>query len=191
MNLQPIADKSAWLGSELDLDRGWVLAPDWDGIERGEPKALGVLKDISHALEHGRGIVLLRGFNLDGAGEPALEPLRTRYLAFARRLGEPVAQNQAEGLLRDIRDTGGPRVESPAALNWHNDRADRVGLLTVSQAAEGGRSRVVSATAVHDRMLAERPELVEALYQPYPRSSTGDEVGSVPKVYAAGNFDTM
>ena len=175
----PISGACSWTGSQLATARDWIWEPDWASLSEGGPNATSFFKALGHELERGPGVCLLRGFPIDG--EP--DWVREQYLSFARHLGLPVRQNQSDSPLRDIRDNGGTRVESPARLNWHNDRADRVGLLTLGQAAQGGLSRIVSAARIHDEMLKCRPDLLELLYQPFFRSAVGDEIGSSPTVY--------
>jgi hypothetical protein len=52
-----------------------------------------------------------------------------------------------------------------------------VGLLCVGQAEAGGLSKVASTVAVHNEILRRRPDLLELLYRPYPRSRLGEEKG--------------
>jgi hypothetical protein len=49
--------------------------------------------------------------------------------------------------------------------DFHTDQVDIVGLLCLQPAKSGGQSRLVSAHAVFNEMLALRPDLVEVLYQ--------------------------
>ena len=46
----------------------------------------------------------------------------------------------------------------------HSDNCDVVSLMCVRAARSGGISRIVSAAAVHNRLLETRPDLLEALY---------------------------
>jgi hypothetical protein len=82
-----------------------------------------------------------------------------------------------------VRNSGGPRVESPSKLSWHNDRADLVALLCLRKAAKGGVSRIVSATAIYNTLLERRPDLSEILFGDFYRSSIGDEVGTDAPYY--------
>ena len=65
--------------------------------------------------------------------------------------------------------------QSGAALPFHVDRTDVVGLLCVRAADSGGESRVVSAAAV-ERMLGETvPEALAELQAPLPQDRHGEE----------------
>src|SRR5262249_4168777 len=56
-------------------------------------------------------------------------------------------------------------------------------LLCVGQAKEGGLSKVASTVAVHNEILRRRPDLLDVLYQPYPRSRLGEEKGGGDMIY--------
>ena len=69
-------------------------------------------------------------------------------------------------------------------MRYHTDRTDVVGLLALQQAAHGGISKLASALAVHNEILARRPDLLELLFAPYHRSRLGEEEGGDKVVYA-------
>ncbi len=201
--LRPIGGPAAWQGATLLAERDWIrplgeaaageidaaLAQvkrrglDWRDLTADDfplPTLSRTLADVADELEKGRGVVKLTGFPIDRYGE---QDLRAAYYGVGCHLGTPVWQNGDRGLMRDIRDNGGTRVESSGALRWHNDRTDVVGLLCVRKAQAGGVSRIVSAVAIHDAMQARRPDLLQALYQDFYRSTVGDEVGAEAPYY--------
>ncbi|MGY8960243.1 MAG: TauD/TfdA family dioxygenase, partial [Alphaproteobacteria bacterium] len=119
---------------------------------------------MSDELESGSGLVKLTGLPVARYSE---DELRTIFYGLGSHLGTPVGQNGQRGMMRDIRDNsknGGKRVDSAGPLRWHTDRADVVGLLCVRSARKGGVSQVASTTAIHNAMLARRPDLVDTLY---------------------------
>jgi hypothetical protein len=202
-SLKPIGGPAAWQGATLLAQRDWIrplgdaavaeidaaLAHvrkrglDWRDLTADDfplPTLSRTLAAIADELESGRGVVKLTGFPVARHDEP---DLRALYYGVGCHLGTPVHQNGSRGLMRDIRDAGGTRVESAEALRWHNDRTDVVGLLCVRKAQAGGVSRIVSAVAIHDAMLARRPDLLRALYLDYYRSTLGDEVGAETPYY--------
>ena len=199
----PISDASVWKGDDLASSHDWVWnlsAADiseldealstakqsgrpWQETNAAHfplPKLAARLKEIGGNLEFGPGIQLLRSIPIDRYD---LDDIKRLFIGLGSHVGTPVIQNGGGGLMREIRDTGGPRVESPQQLAWHNDRADVVSLLCLRRAAEGGISRIVSATAVYNAMLDRRPELAEALFGDFYRSSIGDEVGTEAPYY--------
>jgi hypothetical protein len=119
-------------------------------------------------------------------------------------LGTPVSQSKAGLRMKVIRDEGAAvgevhgqlrgadgstflssaaRTVSNGLLRFHTDRTDVVGLLCAGQAASGGLSKVASTPAVHNEILRRRPDLLELLYRPYPRSRLGEEKGGESIVY--------
>ena len=207
---KPIGGAAAWRGADIREDTSWrhpidgrALAEidaalagvaqrglDWRDITRDNfplPELSGFLADIADALESGPGVVRFTGIPVDRYSE---DQLRRLYFGIACHIGTPVAQNGGRGLMRDIRDSGGKRVDSSGALRWHNDRADVVALFCIRKARAGGLSRIVSAVAIHDAMQAVRPDLAAILYDDFHRSTVGDEVGAEALHYPLPIFAT-
>lgn len=202
-NRHPIDDPSAWAGQELASSDDWIWVLDDqetteidDALRAAKrqnmpwqettaegfplPRLAQGLKETAHRLEHGRGVTLIRGIPVD---RYELDDLKRLYLGLGSHMGTAVIQNGGAGLMREVRDSGGPRVESPSRLSWHNDRADVVALLCLRKAAKGGVSRIVSATKIYNTLLEQRPDLAEILFGDFYRSSIGDEVGTDAPYY--------
>ncbi|MFI7409711.1 TauD/TfdA family dioxygenase [Streptomyces sp. NPDC049627] len=88
--------------------------------------------------------------------------------------GRPVPQNADGHLLGHVRDTGRSLADpaargyrTRAALPFHTDGADLLALLSLRGPRTGGRTSLVSSAAVHDAVLARRPDLAERLYRTY------------------------
>jgi hypothetical protein len=75
------------------------------------------------------------------------------------------------------------RTLSNGQLRFHTDRTDVVALLCVRQARAGGISKIASTAAVHNAILARRPDLLEVLYQDFWRSRLGEESPDAASVY--------
>ncbi|MFQ5566045.1 MAG: TauD/TfdA family dioxygenase [Paracoccaceae bacterium] len=186
----------AALDAALDHVRARGL--DWSRIGRAD-FPLGdfgaQLAKIADELENGRGIALLRGLPV---GRYDAEALKCIHYGLASHLGTPVYQSARGELIGEITDEGAAalsrgtlqgagdgevflssraRVQSTGALRWHTDRADVVALLCAEQSMAGGVSQIASAVAIHDTMLARRPDLVDELYGDIPRSRLGEEIG--------------
>jgi alpha-ketoglutarate-dependent taurine dioxygenase len=95
-------------------------------------------------------------------------------------LGRLVAQKWDGTMLYDVRDSG-KRLEygvrrsvTNLELQFHTDAPwlalppERVGLLCLNQAPEGGVSRFVSLAAAHDTLGRRAPGLLKRLYEPFP-----------------------
>lgn len=153
----------------------------------------GLLADIADELENGVGIMKLRGFPVDRYDE---NDLRKIYFGLGTHLGTPVFQNRSGELMRAIRDEGAhvgrtygqtkddkgstflssyARTLTNGGLRFHTDRTDVVGLLCVRQAMKGGVSTLASTPAIHNAILARRPDLLDALFTDYWRSRFGEE----------------
>lgn len=164
------------------------------------PHSAELLAAIAAELESGCGMVLLRGLPVGRYDE---DELRTLWFGLGVNLGRPLFQNRAGELMRAIRDEGAgigrrygeleaggrtflssyARTLSNGQLRFHTDRCDVVGLLCVRQAMAGGLSKVASSPAVHNAMLARRPDLAAALYEDVWRSRFGEEAGGERAAY--------
>lgn len=180
----------------LDAALNAVKRRTWSEIRREDFPLQGLgdlLADIANELENGCGIMKLRGFPVDRYSE---DDLRRMYFGLGAHLGTPVFQNRSGELMRAIRDEGAhvgrtygqtkdqaggtflssyARTLTNGGLRFHTDRTDVVGLLCVRQAAKGGVSTLASTPAIHNAILAKRPDLLDALFTDYWRSRFGEE----------------
>lgn len=127
----------------------------------------------------GRGFVLLRGVPVED--RPIAESAAL-YWGIGAHFGSARSQNAHGHLLGHVYDLGGssasnPNIRSYATAerqNFHIDRCDVVALLCLRRAKSGGLSAIASSMAVHNVMLARRPDLLERLYQPFPVDRRGE-----------------
>jgi hypothetical protein len=217
----------AWQGEELARSTDWIhpLAPAdldeldaalrllrqrglrWPGFTRAEfplPTLAGRLGQVSHELEHGRGLALLRGLPVE---RYAGEELRDLFWGLGSHLGRARYQNARGELIGEVRDelrlygavqepegassvtrSSRARARSSGPLRFHTDRCDVVALLCVRPARSGGASRICSSVAVSNRILARRPDLHALLCQPYHRNRQGEEEGGERQTYALPVF---
>ncbi len=224
-----IAGPAAWLGADLARATDWIrpFAPaeleeldaalrgvaarglPWRRITRADfplPKLSRALAGVAHELEHGRGLVLLRGLPVARYTDEELEQL---YFGLGTHLGTARFQNAHGELIGEVRDevrrygevnepavpklAGAPvtsryKARSNGPLRFHTDRCDVVALLCVRRARAGGISRVVSTVSIHNAMLERRPDLDALLWQDYHRTREGEEVGGERSVYALPVF---
>jgi Taurine catabolism dioxygenase TauD, TfdA family len=176
----------------------------WEAMQRADfpvPQAAALLAEISRTLEEGRGLAKLAGLPVERYDD---QDLRRIWYGIGLHLGTPVSQGRAGLRMKVIRDEGAAvgevhgqlrgadgstflssaaRTVSNGLLRFHTDRTDVVGLLCVGQAESGGLSKVASTVAVHNEILRRRPDLLELLYRPYPRSRLGEEKGGEGMFY--------
>jgi hypothetical protein len=117
-------------------------------------------------LLQGRGFLLLRGLPRE---RYSLDDLGRIYYGLGVHLGWPVAQSYQGELLGNVIDVSDVEAQARGyhaggGQRMHSDNCDVVTLMCVRAARAGGISRIVSAAAVHNRLLETRPDLLEALY---------------------------
>jgi hypothetical protein len=191
--LTPIEGPAAWRGSRIDYREqglhvlsGREIAEIDDALRHlkslGEmdfpeiapemfplPTLGPFLARLAETLGTGRGFLLLRGLPRE---RYSLDEMALIYVGLGIHVGRLIPQSYQGELLGHVIDVSD--VESDArgyhrggAQRMHTDNCDIVSLMCVQAAKSGGISRIVSAAAVHNRLLEERPDLIEALYGEY------------------------
>ena len=126
------------------------------------------------------------------------------YWLLGSLLGRPVAQKWDGTMIYDVRDTGKAleygvrRSVTNLELQFHTDAPwlalppERVGLLCLRPAREGGVSQVVSLATVHNELRRRHPDLLPRLYRPFPwdrqaeHAPGDDKVAWQPVFHSAG-----
>lgn len=123
---------------------------------------------LDRTIRHGRGAVLLSGLTRDTHSEEDMERI---YWGIGVRLGEPAVQSMLGdrlGHVRHVRDDPVARgYRSNEELSPHTDSHRIVGLMCLQRAETGGDSVIVSSHAIHNEILAARPDLLPPLYEGY------------------------
>jgi hypothetical protein len=197
--------RSEWI-DEIDaaLDRVEAAGLDLRDITRENFPLEGFAAELARMaeeIENGIGFARLSGFPV---GRYSEERLRKLYWGIGRHLGTARSQTIKGEIIGEVRDEvraygrAGPmltardgsafpssraRARSNAALRFHTDRTDAISLLCVRPARAGGVHRIASTVAVHNEILRRRPDLLELLYQDYPRSRLGEEQGGEAAFY--------
>ncbi len=133
-------------------------------------------------IQAGRGIVIVRGLPVEGH---SVEDISTMFWALGTHFGCGVSQSALGDLLGQVRDETPPGQPESARgylsrreLSLHVDLAQIVGLMCVRQARGGGYSQYASGLAVHNEILAARPDLMPILYRGFPCHRRGEEAPS-------------
>jgi hypothetical protein len=137
-----------------------------------------VLHEILRELLEGRGFVLLRGLPVE---RMTREERAIGYLGLGAWLGRFRSQNAKGHLLGHVKDLGldirDPNVryyQTNRRLEYHTDSVDIVGLLCVKTAKAGGESYLASSMTVYNEVLARRPDLMPALFEPFATDRRGE-----------------
>lgn len=217
---EPLRIPAAWTGSDLAAREDWreVLSDeDVAELDRAVAAAKKTGKALSRLtkadfplptlsakidrwraeISEGRGFQVLRGVPVERWPE---SDSKLFFWCLGQHFGIPGAQNPQRDLLGHVRDTG----ESPekvrhyrtrANINFHCDAADVVGLLCLTKAKRGGKSRITSSVSVYNELLRQRPDLVDRLYEPFMMDTKGE--GGVrylpvrPCCYDSGSLRTF
>jgi hypothetical protein len=137
-----------------------------------------VLRALLRELLEGRGFFMLRGLPVDDYTrlEQAIA-----YMGIGSYFGRARSQNAKGHLLGHVKDLGlditDPRVryyQTTRKLEYHTDSVDLVGLLCLQTARAGGESFVVSSATLFNEIRSRRPDLVPALFEPFPTDRRGE-----------------
>ncbi|MCZ6638236.1 MAG: TauD/TfdA family dioxygenase [Alphaproteobacteria bacterium] len=213
--LKPVIDPAGWEPQELYRSENWIyrlsdsdideLADAVDAAEReginfvdlgpGDfplAKFGEVLVDLRRELMDGRGLMVLRGLPVAELGR---DRAALAYFGIGAHLGRAISQNAHGHLLGHVRNFGksfdDPNIrgyQSSAALGFHADHCDFVGLLCMQTSKSGGESRVASAVTLYNRMLALRPDLVEELTKDFYWTRHGEVPPGKPPWYTQPVF---
>ena len=138
----------------------------------------GHLEALKGKLLNGIGFEVLRGLPVAGYSQ---EMAAAIFCGVGAHLGSARSQNAAGHILGHVRDIGADANDPNTRIyqtherqTFHTDSADVVGLLCLQEAREGGDSLLVSAEAIYNRMRAERPDLLERLFDPLATDRRGE-----------------
>ncbi len=166
-----------------------LRAGEFDRTDFALPTLRTELEAALAEVRDGRGAVLVRGFPVQKYDADMLSSL---LWGVGLHLGQPMPQRASlnlrgvrDNLIAHITDQGldynAPNVNGSATSaeqQPHTDPADVVALLCVRKAKAGGISRLVSATTIHNDILATRPDLLAPLYEGYLYDLRGDAANS-------------
>ena len=201
MHYERVTGSGVWRGGELAARTDWIrhFTPaevgELHGAVRGFlasgrpleeisqssfplPALAGVLKGILAELLEGRGFVLLRGLPVESWTR---EEQAAAYLGLGAWLGRARSQNAKGHLLGHVKDLGLDirqanvrYYQTRRRLEYHTDSVDIVGLLCLKTAKSGGESFIASSMTVYNEVLQRRPDLLPALFEPFPTDRRGE-----------------
>ncbi len=175
LSADDIADleRAARLYLALNRDVGEITKADFP-LEDFAP----YLKAMADKLLHGLGVEVLRGLPIQNYSQ---EFAATIFCGIGAHLGKAVSQNAKGHILGHVRDTGADAKDTKTRIyqtserqTFHTDSADVVALLCIRDAQEGGKSLLVSAVSIFNRMLEQRPDLLRLLFDPIATDRRGE-----------------
>ncbi len=204
--IDPVAGPSFWAADELAARDDWIIGLDaealddiaaaLEAVKRRQlalvditardfplPSMAAQLSAIKEKLSVGPGLCLVRGLPVDRYER---DDLGLILWGIGTHVGTAVAQSYRGDMIGEVMDmshTGDARraYRSPRPLHLHTDSADVTGLLCLRRSKTGGTSLITSSHAVHNAILAERPDLLAPLYAGYHyRSSEASSTGEAP-----------
>ena len=210
-----INDSSVWLGSEIQDDSRWtycfspadigeinealsssknqrLLLEDMTKANFPLPTFSNKLEEMLDEIEDGLGLYLFRGLPVENYTK---DDLRRIFWGIGLHCGTAVSQSKRGDVLGDVKDIGtshdGPKFRgytSNGELTYHCDAADVTALFCLHPAKEGGLSKIVSLSRIHNQIMLERPDLLNVLYQPYYWGRQGNELPGQSPYYTQPIF---
>jgi len=133
---------------------------------------------LKRVLLSGVGLEILRGLPIDTYSKVFAA---TIFFGIGAHIGRARSQNADGHILGHVRDTGADANDPNSRIyqtcerqTFHTDSADVVGLLCIREAMEGGKSLLVSAETIYNRMKQERPDLLAKLFDPIATDRRGE-----------------
>jgi Taurine catabolism dioxygenase TauD, TfdA family/TubC N-terminal docking domain len=186
---------AAWKGADLPPEAGLVPIPGDCSAEitslaaelRANPLPLPALRPADFELPACRALIDRVKRQLDGALGFAVidhldltamsaEEATAVYWLLASMVARPVAQKWDGTMIYDVYDLGKRSmraVNTNDDMNYHTDNSFNlcpphyVGLLCLHMAKEGGMSKIVNFSSVHNEMRRRHPDLLARLYRPF------------------------
>ena len=171
-----IAEIDAALATAKEVGAAIPFAPDAFPL----PTLKARLDDMIVDVTKGLGVVLVRGLPRERYSRAECELI---YWGLGVHIGRPVSQNARGHLLghvtdegKDLSDPNARGYQTRNRLDFHCDQlpVDIIGLFCLRTARSGGASFLVSAPAVHNTLLDERPDMIDVLYEPFHVDWRGD-----------------
>jgi len=197
-----IKKPSAWLGADMSRNPdAWLYQLTADDVGDLEASAshfqsLGTdvgeiskktfplttfgehIAELKQTLLSGVGLKVLRGLPIKKYSEAFAA---TIFCGIGAHIGSARSQNADGHILGHVRDIGADANDPNSRIyqtcerqTFHTDSADVVGLLCIREAREGGKSLLVSAETIYNRMKQERPDLLEKLFDPIATDRRGE-----------------
>ena len=150
-----------------------------------------LMQAVRFELRHGKGAIILSGFDIDGLGEELFGKLYWGLGTFLGRHAIQSVKGDLLGRVEQLEDNpAGRGYQSNIELGPHTDFHEILSLAGVRGAAQGGESGLVSSLAIYEVIRRERPDLIPALEEGY-WIDNGDGTNTSYKVPVFGRKDSV
>ncbi len=136
------------------------------------------LAQLRDKLINGNGVEVIRGLPIENYSQ---ETAATIFCGIGSHLGSARSQNSEGHILGHVRDTGANANDPTTRIyqtserqTFHTDSADVVSLMCIREAQKGGKSLLVSAVSIYNKMLELRPDLLKLLFDPIATDRRGE-----------------
>lgn len=196
-----IDDASVWSASDFSEPRAWVRTLDdtmiaeidaalkkvkaaqtpWHAITRDDfvlPATSSLLEAMADDLETGSGFAVAAGLPVD---RYTRDENRTIWCGISAHIGQIRAQTHKGDRIIDVVDLDKPYshesrgYSSNALLPFHTDGAHIAGLMCLGEAHSGGKSIIVSASAVYNVLAEDFPEALAILERGFYHHRRGEQ----------------
>jgi alpha-ketoglutarate-dependent taurine dioxygenase len=145
------------------------------------------LAAIRDEVQHGRGIVFIRGFPVDRYSVAEME---TMFWGVGTHFGRGHSQSAAGDLMGHVQDKtdalagkqSGRGYLSRRQLSPHTDMTEILAMLSLRTAREGGESVFASAMTIWDIVAAEHPEYLPIYLRGFPYHRRNEQADGVEAV---------
>ncbi len=205
---KPYTASSVWTADELRQDKDWIYhlseseireieaateavlasgrgAYEFDETDFPLPVFGARMRQFQDDLEQGRGILLIRGLQVDDYDDRFAYAL---YWGLACHLGVPITQNAKGHRIGEVKDHGRDYYSKNVrgyttnnGIKAHCDSSDIVGLLCMHPSKTGGESIVASSGAIFNRLLETHPEMLETLFKGFHYDLRGEGATGDPE----------
>ncbi len=202
-----VSENAVWRGSDFSSKSDVAIDLSYDALEPGmaslraliqterEPQTIGLdelplsswadqLEDLRQQVLHGRGFAILRGIPV---GSVSLEETQILFWGIGLHLGRAVSQSvmgERLGHIIDVteKDPHARAYRNRSELTPHTDPGDILSFLCLHPAKTGGISQFSSSHLVHEKLRAERPDLLARLYRGYRYHRFGEQADGADPV---------
>ncbi len=132
----------------------------------------------------GRGIVLLRGFPIDGH---SVESIGLMYFGLGAHFGHALSQSVMGDRLGHVvnigdKDSRERAYRNSRELTPHTDASDLIAMLCLQPATSGGFSGYASIYAIYNELVRHNPDYLEVLFRGFPYHRFGEQEPGEPPV---------